>query len=473
MAKNVDKSTYLRKDFDYTKLTKEQLRSILFENGVGNIPPITERKSVYLDIYKDKIHNRIDVLSKPVSPDGSEIKYVSNFSDENFFQSPRKAEKHNEDLKRDRPTKKRAASIPRALKAGQSPERTIDISAKPKEKLLINIRSTPEKASVREKLSRSSEPKNKKTLSSKVEALRSTSASTPSPERRKSVFSGALQGSGNVSHERSVDKRRLAAEKSKETQDANSSNSSVDEETFRDNYLVSTPSRVKKSSFKPAFVEKDSKKEFFVYFLAVIYMYFRFLFPYCTEGGFFCAPLPKNSFLDNGSLKCKPGFILRRGLVTRCERSIFEKLRRGVDVQEVGSEILKMEGVYVDSGIARIRETGISKFFRYFEVLFGLLEVPVLMVILAACVRNQRRKKRRIQKAINEESQRATNVLIKTLKERSREGKTLPISSAKRQFGADSRIWSAVLKSVKNKVVERNGIVDGRKAKVWEWAGNL
>lgn len=69
----VPEKEYLSKDFDYTKLTKQELRAIMSENGVEDIPPLTSLKSTIIEAYKTHIHDRIDQIK-------------SSFSSENVFQ---------------------------------------------------------------------------------------------------------------------------------------------------------------------------------------------------------------------------------------------------------------------------------------------------------------------------------------------------------------------------------------------------
>jgi len=76
-ANKITKEEYLDKDFDYSKLTKPELRQIMSENNVEDIPPLTALKSVILESYKKNIYDRIDYLK-------------NNFSTENPFQSQRK-----------------------------------------------------------------------------------------------------------------------------------------------------------------------------------------------------------------------------------------------------------------------------------------------------------------------------------------------------------------------------------------------
>lgn len=78
MSAKISREDYLQEDFDYTRLTKQELRSIMSENNVDEIPPITALKSTILEAYKTHIHDRISILRKDSE---------SNFSNENIFQS--------------------------------------------------------------------------------------------------------------------------------------------------------------------------------------------------------------------------------------------------------------------------------------------------------------------------------------------------------------------------------------------------
>lgn len=72
----ISKEEYLDKNFDYTKLTKQELRQIMSENNIQDIPNLTALKSVILDAYKVNIYDRIDELK-------------GKFSKENIFQKER------------------------------------------------------------------------------------------------------------------------------------------------------------------------------------------------------------------------------------------------------------------------------------------------------------------------------------------------------------------------------------------------
>lgn len=75
MRDKPNKSLYLNKSFDFTKLTKDQLREILFDNNIPDIPPANSKKDVFIDFYKKNIHDKIDLLKKEVKPNDEGIEY--------------------------------------------------------------------------------------------------------------------------------------------------------------------------------------------------------------------------------------------------------------------------------------------------------------------------------------------------------------------------------------------------------------
>lgn len=477
MAKDVDRSTYLDKDFDYTKLTKEQLRSILFENGVQDIPPITEKKSAYIDVYRREVHSRIDELNKPVEPDGSDIRYVSHFSSENIFQSPKRVSidiKKNGSFAPGSP----ASGARRRDAARETPERTIDMSSMPSSRLLLNIR--------RDSLKRD-QPSPGRSASAQRD-----SASVVPEHVRKGQRTGAERTqdqaprAGPLHQElhakdgpscwgKEEEVRWKSGKRPSAREDASMSTESsvVVEEVFDHAYLVSTPSRVRKSKFAVASVEKSSRRELLLHIGMLVYVYFRFLCPYCTEGRILCVPVPQNALLVDGMLKCKSGFVLRHGLRTRCEDVLLDELRRGVSVEKLDPRVLRLRGIRVHAGVARIDEGGAAALARNTESIFAISEVPVLVLLFLTSIANWRVRNARIRRAVENEARRCTEELERALKSRCREGRLMPVSVAKKQFGTDSRVWAEMHRKIKAQVVERSGVVDGKQTKVWEWAGEI
>lgn len=79
-SQKITREEYLDKNFDYTKLTKQELRQIMSENNIEDIPPITALKSTILEVYKKTIHDNIDTIQ-------------GNFSTENIFQKEKRKRK--------------------------------------------------------------------------------------------------------------------------------------------------------------------------------------------------------------------------------------------------------------------------------------------------------------------------------------------------------------------------------------------
>lgn len=494
MTQAIDKSTYLKKDFDYTKLTKDQLRGIMFENGVENIPPITELKSAFLRVYKKEIHTRIDELSKPVKADGSDIKNVPNFSTENPFQSPRRKSDGTKDTQ----------GTPAKSDGKSAAERGIDMSTGRASNVKINLRKSP----IRDTTQAKSPVRGAKTqttpMRGNIESPTkgpSLSKSTPKAEtpkvqpKRSSPF---VQSSPQTSKPKKpsentiarkappsgVDKRKPAAQAADARKGAASKKEDLSTDTADEqrgaqdqSYLVKTPSRIKKLNFESPVIEKGSWREVLVYILLALYVYFRFICPYCTDGKILCMPAPKNAYIEGGSLKCNPGFVFRRGLVNKCETEAISQLRSGEEVTMVKlspdavTEVVETRGVQVNSGVAKMQESVLDMMIRYLGRFFVVFEIPILASIFVLSVRSHQKRRHRIKVAIEREGRRSVDQIAKVLKEKSTEGKVVPVSTIKKQFGNDRRLWDAILRNIKAKVVERNGVVDGKQTRVWEWSG--
>lgn len=84
-TQKITKEEYLDRSFDYTKLTKQELRQILLENNVDDIPPLTSLKSTIQAAYKKHIHDKIDSIK-------------SNFTKENIFQKEKVKKDENSTL---------------------------------------------------------------------------------------------------------------------------------------------------------------------------------------------------------------------------------------------------------------------------------------------------------------------------------------------------------------------------------------
>ena len=55
---------YLDPGFDASKLTKPQLRSILAEHGVTNLPPTTAKKEVLLGLFETHISGKAEEIKR-------------------------------------------------------------------------------------------------------------------------------------------------------------------------------------------------------------------------------------------------------------------------------------------------------------------------------------------------------------------------------------------------------------------------
>ncbi|KAF7679716.1 hypothetical protein TCON_2485 [Astathelohania contejeani] len=162
MAKEVTPDQYLDPDFDYSKLTKEQLRKIIYLEG-GKPPAITMRKEFFLDEYRKVVVDRIDKLRKKynVVADGSDIEFIgqqTNFSDENPFQvseggtprkrTPRKSVgvRINSHVKSSTPLKNSDSPktpLSSGLEVGTPKPKSLVITPQKTNKIVENIRHKP------------------------------------------------------------------------------------------------------------------------------------------------------------------------------------------------------------------------------------------------------------------------------------------------------------------------------------------
>ncbi|RVD93385.1 Man1-Src1p-C-terminal domain-containing protein, partial [Tubulinosema ratisbonensis] len=94
MRDKPNKSDYLDKSFDYTKLTKDQIREILFDNNIKDIPPVTSKKDIFIDFYKKNIYDKIDLLKQQVMPNDEGIEDEDKKTTENVDLFRKKSPMH-------------------------------------------------------------------------------------------------------------------------------------------------------------------------------------------------------------------------------------------------------------------------------------------------------------------------------------------------------------------------------------------
>lgn len=86
--------SYLDADFDASKLTKPQLRSLLGEHGVQDLPPAAAKKEVLLGLFETKVRARAGEIRRAkgaVRASGKGIAFLDDQSRHSPLQSPRSA----------------------------------------------------------------------------------------------------------------------------------------------------------------------------------------------------------------------------------------------------------------------------------------------------------------------------------------------------------------------------------------------
>ncbi|ELA46530.1 hypothetical protein VCUG_01963 [Vavraia culicis subsp. floridensis] len=281
-TKTPEPGEYLSKEFDYTKLTKDQLRKILSEQGVTVME--NKLKTELLQMYKNTIHDKIDEIKKKmgnVKADSKGIEVVesdaNNFSTENPFQSPKKNEKKEGDLGRRTPVR------------NLNVEKESDFRTPARIRNIYNSFDVPKAASER-----------------KARRVSLVGSETVNEERDSSL----LYRTAKESIKRHLDRQGLS-----HAQDKTPTKSPV----RGVHKTLFSPSDVR----QPVSVRERSRghslRIFSVIFLplfAVFFFYLKCLVPYCTDGKKCCIRLPKNTFLDEkGQLRCSRGYMLQKNLL--------------------------------------------------------------------------------------------------------------------------------------------------------------
>lgn len=147
---------YLAPDFDASKLTKPQLRSILGEHGVADLPPATARKEALLELFSTHVQAKASRIKRDRAAVRPSAKGIA-FLDEHSQPSPKRAS----------PTRRSSPS--------PSPQR----SSKSK--------SSKSKTRAQSKLRGRSRTKERKTAVTRSPSPRVVRAATPSPPRSPSA----------------------------------------------------------------------------------------------------------------------------------------------------------------------------------------------------------------------------------------------------------------------------------------------
>ena len=82
MSRNFEKEDVLKKEFDYYRCTKPELREIMSKLNIENIPSLYTKKNDLLLFYKEHVYDKIDELRQ------RELHIFNDrFCDKNIFQS--------------------------------------------------------------------------------------------------------------------------------------------------------------------------------------------------------------------------------------------------------------------------------------------------------------------------------------------------------------------------------------------------
>ncbi|KCZ75821.1 hypothetical protein H311_03192 [Anncaliia algerae PRA109] len=147
MREKPEKSIYLNKSYDYTKLTKDQIREILFDNNIPDIPQANNKKEVFLEFYKINIYDKIDELKKQVIPSDEGIEYEgknilqSNLNeDEKTIISTEEEGKHDRDniFAKNSASPKKSSAI--SNKSVSSPKKSSAIPNEDKKQRLRSVK---------------------------------------------------------------------------------------------------------------------------------------------------------------------------------------------------------------------------------------------------------------------------------------------------------------------------------------------
>lgn len=281
MSGQITREEYLDKNFDYTKLTKQELRQIMSENNIQEIPPLTSLKSVIIDAYKTSVHDRIDWLKR-------------NFSQENIFQASASNDEFQES-----PQKSRAGDlhsmIESSLVTDSKNKSSVDDTRANGENKSLNNENGRARVGAIPRKDRAAHPD---------ESFNDSFMSVHS-SRIGSSFNGqnsVVDPSESVLNDTTIALNPISAKENdglKEPAAAPSLKSPLDR--------TQTPRRL----FK--------KRHLFLALVVSLLVYLKLFCPYCTrDGKRLCVPLPTHSYLVDNQLRCERGYRIAHGIITHC-----------------------------------------------------------------------------------------------------------------------------------------------------------
>jgi hypothetical protein len=465
MTKEITPQEYLDKDFDYTKLTKLQLRKIMYENGVEEIPPISALKSDLLEAYKRHIHDRVGALKKR-----------SRVTMENPFQrgeEPRTRVLISQREKEGSPKKKEAEPSP----AKEAPSREPFIHKGPRTEPLDRT-----------------EKHHRASLSS--------DESIPGTDR--SLVSSSLFNSFLVKDSAATGGRR---------RDMASEGPAMEEGEL----TMRTPRKLVKKVSKavaaaPEAEGKRARKRFlFVGILVGVLLYLRLYCPYCDGSRMLCIAPPRHSVVVDGELVCSEGYMIRSGILgTYCvrddtrEREVAREVRRikrllegihgdyaygmaprkAVPLESLTADPQVVAGLRDAPGVVieeeMVYSTGrrvrLKSFLRYYAELGLMVLVPLAVAATIAKVFQARaRRGRERAVAARKIVKDIADVLIRQIYVSAKNANYsgyVYVEQLHDCFGTEAGVWEEV-----EKLVARNSnireVVGREDKRAWEWVGPI
>lgn len=503
MAKEILPEEYLNRDFDYTKLTKTQLRRIMYENGVEVIPPPTAKKLELLEAYRKGIHDRIDVL----------VGKKKNISMDNPFQKGSPGKKELFEKIPDTPgmdSKDRGSSRP-----GEP------ITSTPRKEDGIHNGSMLSMSSRNSSLVRAMPPAQEKRTSSASESLVESSrqaSGSPTPNNSNVDFCGSSLSSSFIHSSSS------GCSSASKRSDREIGNSELRKRAFTSDPTLDKVEKSRHSSpngrgSRPS--EKHGRQASAgrkgAWCLAIVSatacavaMYFRFLCPYCEDGRFPCIPVPEHSRVSGGRLVCDKGFVARQGFFgsycikdNRREREMSRRvreLRRALERRSgdyiygmAPSKMMRVEALTRDPAmVERLRKepgivmsgevvysvnakVGIKTFFRYYFRRMAMFAIPLaLTMVIAKVVGMARRKREERLHTARKIMKDIVDVLVRQIYV-STKNTNFPsyvyIEQLQDCFGVDRKVWKEVEDMVLRNSNIREACVENKK--VWEWVGPI
>ncbi|KAH9410710.1 putative Man1-Src1p protein [Ordospora pajunii] len=486
MTKDIGPEEYLCSDFDYLKLTKTQLRKIMYENGVEDSFPITCKKQRLLEAYKRNIHEKIEELKAKkgrISMDNPFQKTASSKAEVEMFESVSQA-----------PDVKNTENAPKTPK--------------------ISIKMSPKAVSMSEKHSPKKQHDKKSKHDKHVDkstAAEPLIASASDLDFCNSSISSSLMMSGSSENGNGMSRKSEDVSSSDVRRRAYTSDPTLDKlesKAKRSSTVSKQSSEVVKSN--------DSRSGWRVaYVLVAIALicglaYVRIACPYCIGDAFLCTKQPEHSRIVDGKLICDEGFVFKHGLMRdycvkddRHERMIAWKIReikkhlerrsgeylygvassRMVPIDTLTKEPELVEKIKNEAGIAVLgsmvysvkAKVPIRTFVRYYMRMIIAITVPLgLMIVVVKMIRSIKRKREQRQHMARKIVRDVSDVLVRQIYV-STKNTNFPsyvyIEQLRDCFGINKKVWADVEKMVASNSNIRKMSVENKNA--WEWVGPI